>query len=80
MDVVSSALVLNFIPDKAAALTEMQRVLRPGGLLSFYVWDYPGGGIGFIDEFWKSATAIDPKAAELAWISHRRGHEVGIFG
>jgi SAM-dependent methyltransferase len=65
MDVVSSALVLNFIPDKAAALTEMQRVLRPGGLLSFYVWDYPGGGIGFIDEFWKSATAIDPKAAEL---------------
>ncbi len=43
----------------------MQRVLRPGGLLGFYVWDYPGGGIGFIDAFWKAAADIDPRAAAL---------------
>lgn len=62
-DVVTSGLVLNFIPDKVAALREMRRVLRPGGSLSFYVWDYPNGGMGLIDVFWKAAAAIDPDAA-----------------
>lgn len=65
VDVAVSALVLNFVPDKAQALREMQRVLRPGGLLSFYVWDYPGGGIGFIDAFWNAAAELDPSAAGL---------------
>jgi len=65
VDVVASALVLNFIPDRVAALVEMKRVLKPLGLLSFYVWDYPGGAMGFIDEFWKAAAEIDPKANEL---------------
>ncbi|MFD3191761.1 class I SAM-dependent methyltransferase [Sedimentitalea sp. HM32M-2] len=65
VDIVTSALVLNFIPDKPAALAEMCRALRPGGVLSFYVWDYPGGGMGFIDAFWQAAAEIDPKAAEL---------------
>ncbi|MGO1077563.1 class I SAM-dependent methyltransferase [Inquilinus sp. CA228] len=65
IDVVASALVLNFITDRPAALAEMQRVLRPDGLLGFYVWDYPGGGIGFIDAFWKAAADIDPRAAAL---------------
>ncbi len=64
-DVVTSALVLNFIPDKIAALNEMQRILRPGGLLSFYVWDYPGGGMGFIDAFWNAAAKVDPTASDL---------------
>ena len=65
IDVVTSALVMNFVPDKIAALKEMQRVLKPGGVLSFYVWDYPGGGVGFIDAFWKAAAKIDPKAVDL---------------
>jgi SAM-dependent methyltransferase len=64
-DAVTSALVLNFIPDRPAALAEMRRVLKPMGLLSFYVWDYPGGGMGFISEFWRAATAIDENAANL---------------
>ncbi len=46
-DVVTSALVINFIPD----CVEMQPVLRPRGLLSLYVWGYPGGGVEFIDAF-----------------------------
>jgi SAM-dependent methyltransferase len=65
VDIVTSALALNFIPDRRGGLVEMQRVLRPGGTLSFYVWDYPGGGIGFIDAFWKAAASLDPKAADL---------------
>ena len=65
IDVVTSALVLNFIPDRPSALAETRRVLKPNGLLSFYVWDYPGGGIGFIDAFWKAAAEVDPRAGAL---------------
>lgn len=64
-DIVTSALVLNFIPDKLAVFAEMRRVLRPDGMVAFYVWDYPGGGMGFIDVFWKAAAEIDPDAMEL---------------
>jgi SAM-dependent methyltransferase len=65
VDVAASALVLNFVPDRQAALAEIRRALKPEGLLAFYVWDYPNGGIGFIDAFWKAAARIDPKAAAL---------------
>ena len=47
-DVVSSALVLNFVPDIPKALSEMKRVARPGGAITFYVWDYPGSGMEFM--------------------------------
>jgi hypothetical protein len=40
-------------------------VTRRGGLVAFYVWDYPGGGLEFVDAFWKAATRIDPRAGEL---------------
>ena len=41
-DLAVSALVINFIPDRARALVEMKRVVRPGGLLAGYVWDFTG--------------------------------------
>ncbi len=37
-DIVASALVINFIPDRAKALNEMRRVLRPGGIVAAYLW------------------------------------------
>jgi SAM-dependent methyltransferase len=37
-DVVASALVIHFIPDRAKAFAEMKRVLRPGGLVGGYTW------------------------------------------
>jgi SAM-dependent methyltransferase len=64
-DVVLSALVLNFIPDRPKALAEMKRVARPGGTVGFYVWDYPGGGLEFVHAFWNAATALDPAARDL---------------
>lgn len=64
-DVVVSALVLNFVPDRARALQEMKRVLRPRGTMGFYVWDYPGGGQEFIHAFWTAATALNPAAREF---------------
>lgn len=64
-DAAGSALMLNFVPDRGKALAEMRRVLRPGGLVAFYVWDYPGGGIQFMRAFWTAAAALDPNAREL---------------
>jgi ubiquinone/menaquinone biosynthesis C-methylase UbiE len=65
-DVVVSALVLNFVPDRTKALLEMKRVARPGGLVGFYVWDYPGISVEFMRMFWTAATALDPAARNLA--------------
>lgn len=64
MDCVVSALALNFISDKAMALSEMRRVLKPKGCLAFYVWDYPGGGVEFMRSFWRAAVTCDPSASE----------------
>jgi SAM-dependent methyltransferase len=65
-DVVVSGLVLNFVPDRAKALAEARRVARGGGVVGFYVWDYPGGGMEFMRAFWTAAVALSPSAAELS--------------
>lgn len=64
-DIAVSALMLNFVPDREKALAEMKRVVRPGGTVAFYVWDYPGGGVAFMRAFWTAATALDPAARDL---------------
>lgn len=38
-DIVTSALVLHFIPDRAKAFAEMKRVTKPGGMISGYTWE-----------------------------------------
>jgi ubiquinone/menaquinone biosynthesis C-methylase UbiE len=43
-DVAVMALVLTFLPDPAKAVSEMARVVRPGGWVGTYMWDVPGGG------------------------------------
>jgi SAM-dependent methyltransferase len=65
-DVIVSALVLNFVPDRMKALAEARRVARRGGVIGFYVWDYPGGGMELMRAFWTAALALDPAAAELS--------------
>lgn len=64
-DMIVSALVLNFVPDKEKMLAEMKRVARPGATVAFYVWDYPGGGVEFMRAFWTAATALDQGARDL---------------
>ncbi|WP_210527015.1 class I SAM-dependent methyltransferase [Rubellimicrobium arenae] len=64
-DVVASGLLLNFLPDRPAALSAWREILRPGGTLAFYVWDYPDGGLEFLRAFWTAAVAIDPAAQAL---------------
>ena len=55
-------LVLNFVPDPAAALRQMIRVTRPGGVVAAAVWDY-GDGMQMLRTFWDAAVALDPGAA-----------------
>jgi SAM-dependent methyltransferase len=64
VDAVVSGLVLNFVPDPAAALADMRRATRPGGVVAAYVWDY-AEGMQLIRLFWDAAGACDPAAREL---------------
>jgi SAM-dependent methyltransferase len=43
-DVATMALVIFFVPQPEKGVTEMARVVKPGGLVSSYAWDVPGGG------------------------------------
>jgi ubiquinone/menaquinone biosynthesis C-methylase UbiE len=43
-DIAVMALVIFFVPEPAKGVTEMARVVRPGGLVTSYSWDILGGG------------------------------------
>ena len=64
MDATVSGLVLNFVPEPAAALAEMKRVTAAGGTVAAYVWDY-AGKMELMRYFWDAAVAQDPAAAKL---------------
>jgi len=63
-DVIVSGLVLNFLPDLPAALSEMIRASKPGGTIAAYVWDY-AGRMEIIKLFWDVAVSIDQDASKL---------------
>lgn len=63
-DVVVAGLVLNFVPDHAAALGEMRRVARPGAVIAAYVWDY-AGRMDLLRYLFDAAVAVDPGAAAV---------------
>jgi SAM-dependent methyltransferase len=60
-DVSVSGLALNFVAFDRA-LAEQHRVVRPGGMVAAYVWDY-AGEYEFARRFWDAAMSIDPRAA-----------------
>jgi SAM-dependent methyltransferase len=64
VDVTVSGLSLNFVPNMNAALLEMSRVTRNGGVLGAYVWDY-AGKMEFIRHFWDAVVELDPDSAAL---------------
>jgi ubiquinone/menaquinone biosynthesis C-methylase UbiE len=63
-DAVVSGLALNFMPDTRAALGEWRRVVRVGGAIGAYVWDY-AGQMQFLRYYWDAAIALDADARSL---------------
>jgi SAM-dependent methyltransferase len=46
-DVAVMPLVIFFVPDPAKGVAEMTRVVCPGGSVTAYAWDMPGGGFPY---------------------------------
>jgi len=46
-DVAVMPLVIFFVPDPLMGVSEMARVVRPGGLVTAYGWDLLGGGLPY---------------------------------
>jgi len=63
-DVGVSGLVLNFVPQSNQMIAEMARVVRTGGIIALYVWDY-AGKMQMMRHFWNAVTALDPAAHDL---------------
>jgi SAM-dependent methyltransferase len=57
----AAQLVLNFVGDPAAAIREMRRVTRKGGVIAACVWDFRGGLV-YQRLLWDTAAGIDPDA------------------
>jgi len=64
-DAAVSGLVLNFVPDPSVMVAEMKRVVRPGGVVGLYVWDY-AEGMELMRLFWDVAVALDAAAPDEA--------------
>lgn len=63
-DRVLSLLMLHFVPRAEAAVAEMRRVTRSGGMAAATVWDARGGMVAH-RMFFDTAAVLDPQAAEL---------------
>lgn len=59
---VLSQLVVNFMRDAPAGVTEMRRVAAPGGVVASCVWDYRDG-MTLLRQFWDAALSVDPEGA-----------------
>ena len=63
VDALAAGLVLNFVPNKESALQEVCRVLRPGGTVAMYVWDY-AGEMQLMRYFWNAVSELFPDGAD----------------
>ncbi len=64
-DRVLCQLVLHFVTDGRAAVSEMRRVTAPGGTVAACVWDF-SEGMEMLRLFWDAALAIEPAAPDEA--------------
>ena len=62
-DAVMAQLVVHFMADPVAGLSEMARVTRSQGVVAACVWDHSGGR-GPLGAFWEAARALDPEVED----------------
>jgi len=78
-DIAAAQLVVPFMTDPVAGLTEMARVTRPSGLVAACVWDHAGGG-GPLSLFWRAVRDVDPHAHDESDLAGaREGHLAELF-
>jgi SAM-dependent methyltransferase len=70
-DLALAQLVVHFMADPVAGLSEMARVTRTGGLVAACVWDHAGGG-GPLATFWRAVHDIDPTARDESQLAGAR--------
>ncbi|WP_432853644.1 class I SAM-dependent methyltransferase [Amycolatopsis sp. CA-161197] len=63
-DAAVSGLALNFVPDPHRAVTDWVRAVKPGGVVTAYVWDY-AEGMELMRWFWDVAAELDPVVPDL---------------
>jgi SAM-dependent methyltransferase len=79
-DLTLAQLVVHFMADPVAGITEMARVTRPVGLVAACVWDFAGGR-GPLSDFWRAVHDLDPQSrGESDLAGAREGHLVELFG
>lgn len=64
IDVTVSGLVLNFVSQPKAALSEMLRVTKPDGKIGIFLWDY-ADGMQMLRYFWDAAVELDHNVNDL---------------
>jgi hypothetical protein len=69
-------LVVHFMTDPVAGLSEMARVTRPSGTVAASVWDFAGGR-GPLGPFWEAAHALDPQAVDESGLAGARQGQLG---
>jgi SAM-dependent methyltransferase len=78
-DAVLAQLVVHFMTDPIAGLTEMARVTRSGGVVATCVWDFAGGRAPLSD-FWAAARELDPGADDESHLAGvREGQLVALM-
>lgn len=76
-DAALAQLVVHFMKDPVAALVQMARVTRRGGVIAACVWDGPTGALA---PFWDAVHIVDPEVEDEALLSGaRRGHLAELF-
>ena len=73
-DATLAQLVVHFMSDPAAGISEMRRVTRRGGIVAACVWDF-GGGRAPLASFWAAARRLDPGVEDE---SRRAGAQEGV--
>jgi SAM-dependent methyltransferase len=78
-DAALAQLVVSFMSDPVAGLSEMGRVTRAGGIVAACVWDL-AGGTAPLSPFWRAVTQIDPDARdESAQAGASEGQLAALF-
>ncbi|MEX2099970.1 MAG: methyltransferase domain-containing protein [Acidimicrobiia bacterium] len=78
-DASLAQLVVHFMSDPVAGLSEMARVTRRDGVVAACVWDY-AGGTSPLSVFWQAAREFDPEVDdESQRAGAREGHLAELF-